>query len=104
VAGTDYPPGEPIEDTVVAVREMEFLTDAGLSPQQALRAGTADAARLLKMSDQIGRIEPGLIADLIVVDADPTSDLAALRRIGMVVQGGRVVRDDLPVPPTRAAP
>ncbi|MCU1657725.1 MAG: Imidazolonepropionase [Pseudonocardiales bacterium] len=97
VAGTDYPPGEPIEDTVVAVREMEFLTEAGLSPQQALRAGTSDAARLLKMSDQIGSVEPGMIADLVVTDADPTSDLSALRRIGMVVQAGRVVRDDIPV-------
>ena len=102
VAGTDYPPGEPIEDTVVAVREMEFLTDAGLTPGQALRAGTIDAARLLKMADQLGAVEEGYVADLIVTDADPLSDLRALRRIGLVLQGGRVIRDDLPAPaPTR---
>jgi imidazolonepropionase-like amidohydrolase len=102
VAGTDYPPGEPIEDTVVAVREMEFLTDAGLTPGQALRAGTIDAARLLKMADQLGAVEEGYVADLIVTDADPLSDLSALRRIGLVLQGGRVIRDDLPAPaPTR---
>lgn len=96
VAGTDYPPGEPIEDTVVAVREMEFLTDAGLSPQQALRAGTIDAARLLRAEHELGAIDPGYIADLIVTDADPTSDVSALRRIRLVMQAGRIVRDDLP--------
>lgn len=95
VAGTDYPPGEPIEDTVVAVREMEFLTDAGLPPELALRAGTIDAARLLKLEDQIGAVEEGYLADLIVTDRDPTSDLSALRAIRVVVQGGRVIRDDL---------
>lgn len=98
VAGTDYPPGEPIEDTVVAVREMEFLTDAGLTPGQALRAGTIDAARLLKLEDQLGVVEEGYVADLVVADADPLSDLRALRRIGLVMQGGRVVRDNLPSP------
>jgi imidazolonepropionase-like amidohydrolase len=98
VAGTDYPPGEPIEDTVVAVREMEFLTDAGLSPEQALRAGTADAARLVKLEDQLGAVDEGYAADLIVADADPLSDIRALRRIGLVMQGGRVVRNELPEP------
>ena len=104
VAGTDYPPGEPIEDTVVAIREMEFLTDAGLPPEQALRAGTSDAARLLRIEDTVGAVEPGLVADLVVSDADPTGDVSALRRIGMVVQAGRVVRDDLPVTAAAATP
>jgi imidazolonepropionase-like amidohydrolase len=98
VAGTDYPPGEPIEDTVVAVREMEFLADAGLSPPQALRAGTIDAARLIRMADQLGAAEEGYLADLIVTDADPAADIRALRSIRLVLQGGRVIRDDLPVP------
>lgn len=97
VAGTDYPPGEPIEDTVVAVREMEFMVDAGLSPQQALRTGTIDAARLLKIEHEVGAVEMGYIADLIVTEHDPTSDTRALRRIPLVVQAGRIVRDDLPV-------
>ena len=75
---------------------MEFLTDAGLSPQQALRAGTIDAARLLRAEDEIGAVETGYVADLVVTDADPTSDVSALRRIGLVMHGGRIVRDDLP--------
>ncbi|WP_395105519.1 amidohydrolase family protein [Actinomadura sp. SCN-SB] len=99
LAGTDYPPGEPIEDTVVAVREMEFLTDAGLSPAQALRAGTSDAARLVGLAGRAGAVEEGLLADLVVTDRDPLSDLSALRRIRFVMQGGRVVRSDLPAVP-----
>ena len=95
VAGTDYPPGEPIEDTVVAVREMECLTDAGLPPHQALRAGTIDAARLIKLDDQLGAVEEGYLADLIVTDADPAADIRAVRAIRLVLQGGRVIRDDL---------
>ncbi|TYB49657.1 amidohydrolase family protein [Actinomadura chibensis] len=100
LAGTDYPPGEPIEDTVVAVREMEFLTDAGLDPAQALRAGTSDAARLVGLGGEAGAVEEGLLADLVVTDRDPLSDLSALRRIPFVMQAGRVVRNDLPVPGT----
>jgi imidazolonepropionase-like amidohydrolase len=103
LAGTDYPPGEPMEDTVVAVREMEFLTDAGLPPDEALRAGTTNAARLLGLGGQVGEVAPGFVADLVVTDRDPTSDLAALRRIRFVMQAGRVVRNDLPRTPTRTA-
>lgn len=91
VAGTDYPPGEPIEDTVVAVREMEFLADAGLGPLGALQAGTINAARLLGLAGTIGEVTPGAAADLIVTDADPTRDVRALRRIRMVFQAGRLV-------------
>jgi imidazolonepropionase-like amidohydrolase len=95
VAGTDYPPGEPIDDTVVAVREMQNLVDAGLSPAEGLRAGTIDAARLIRLEEQIGAVESGYLADLIVTDADPTSDLVALERIRLVMQAGRLIRDDL---------
>ena len=96
ISGTDYLPGSAIEDTIVAVREMEFLTDAGLSPHFALRAGTLDAARLIRMADRLGAVEPGYLADLIVTDADPLSDLTALRHIRLVMQAGAIVRDDVP--------
>ncbi|MEV7012590.1 amidohydrolase family protein [Streptosporangium sp. NPDC051022] len=107
LAGTDYPPGEPIEDTVVAVREMEFLTDAGLSPLQAVRSGTSEAARLVGLAGQAGAVEEGFLADLIVTERDPLSDVSALRRIPFVMQAGRIVRDELPavpVTPNQQAP
>lgn len=95
VAGTDYPPGEPIEDTYVAAREMEFLVDAGASPLQALQAGTITAAKLLRAENEIGKLEVGMVADVIACRKDPTSDLSAIRNIDLVIQGGAVVRNSI---------
>lgn len=95
VAGTDYPPGEPIDDTYVAAREMEFLVDAGASPLQALQAGTITAAKLLRAENEIGKLEVGMVADVIACRKDPTSDLSAIRNIDLVIQGGTVVRNSI---------
>ena len=94
VNGTDYPPGEPCDGTVCAVRELEFLVDAGLSPLQALQASTINGARLCGIDGQTGAIEAGLSADLIAFDGDPTADASALRGIRFVMSGGRIVRWD----------
>ena len=94
VTGTDYPPGEPFEDTVCQVREMELMVHAGLTAAEVLRAATADGARLVMLADEIGQIQPGLAADLVVTDEDPTRDISALRRIRTVLQAGRVVRHE----------
>lgn len=95
VAGTDYLPGEPHDGTSCAVKEMEYLEQAGLPVGAALRAGTWEAARLLRAEDRLGSIAPGLVADLVVTDEDPTLTVSALRTIGTVIQGGRLVRSDL---------
>ena len=55
-----------------------------------------NAAALLGIGDRVGQIRPGYAADLVAVAADPLDDLAALRMISLVVQGGRVVREDAP--------
>ena len=95
VAGTDYPPGEPLEDTFVAAREMEFLVEAGASPLQALQAGTLTAAKLLRADHSIGNLKVGMLADVIACRKDPTSDLSALREIVLVVKAGTVIRSSL---------
>jgi imidazolonepropionase-like amidohydrolase len=95
VAGTDYPPGEAIEDTFVAAKEMEFLVDAGASPLQALQAGTVTAAKLLRAEDSIGKLEVGMIADVIACRKDPTSDLSAIRNIDLVIQAGKIIRNSI---------
>jgi imidazolonepropionase-like amidohydrolase len=61
-------------------RELEYLVDAGLSPVEALRAGTSTAAACLGMEDRVGRIAPGYKADLVVVSGDVTSNVRLLRR------------------------
>ena len=74
-------------------RELEILVDYGMTPVQALRAATSTDARVLHMEDRIGAVAPGLLADLIAVDGDPTREIAALRRVTLVIKGGTVYRE-----------
>ena len=94
VNGTDIPPGDPVDGTPAAVYELLMLAAAGLSPLAALQTASVNAAGLLGISDRVGQVRPGFAADFVAVDGDPLDDLAALRTISLVVQGGRVVRDD----------
>jgi Tol biopolymer transport system component len=71
--------------------ELEELVAAGLSPLEAIRAATESAARILGAGDELGTIEVGKWADLIVLDADPASDVRNSRRIRAVMQAGRWV-------------
>ena len=80
--------------------EVLAMADAGLSPMQAILAGTRNAATALRRDDQTGAIEPGKDADLLVVDGDPLQDLEALRSVAAVFKGGRRVPSARPVVPT----
>ncbi|HEX8500695.1 MAG TPA: amidohydrolase family protein [Pyrinomonadaceae bacterium] len=77
-------------------REVVWLAKAGLTPPDALRAATLDAARLLGLEGKVGDIRPGAFADLIAVAGDPTKDVGAVERVVFVMKGGRVVRDERP--------
>lgn len=72
--------------------ELELLVDYGLSPLEAMRAATSVNARILGMETKIGRIAPGMIADLAAFEGDPSKDISALRHPGFVMQGGAVKR------------
>ncbi len=85
-AGTDTPrpglvPGASLHE------ELERLVAAGLTPAEALRAATMDAALALD-ADSLGRIAPGRVADLLVLEGDPLTDIRNLRRIGLVILRG----------------
>jgi len=58
----------------------------------ALRSATSIDARVLHMENQLGRIGPGLLADLIAVEGDPTQNITALRRVRFVMKGGTVFK------------
>ena len=71
-------------------REVELMIECGLSPHAALQAGTSVAARLLGVPDR-GTIAVGQVADMVLFDANPLDDPAALRLVAAVFQGGRRV-------------
>ncbi len=78
--------------------ELELMVEAGLTPAQALRTATANAARMIGREDSLGTIEAGKAADLVILDADPLADIRNVTRITRTFKGG-VAYD--PVDPAR---
>jgi len=74
--------------------ELQTLVRFGVSPADALLAGTSWGAEACRIGDQVGTIEPGKRADLIALDGDPLKDMAALERVALVMKDG-VVYDGL---------
>jgi imidazolonepropionase-like amidohydrolase len=72
--------------------EFALMVEFGMTPAEALRAATVMTARLLGVDDELGTIEVGKLADLVVVDADPLADIRALESVRAVVADGRVVK------------
>jgi hypothetical protein len=83
--GTDVP---ALFDEFGVPFEMELLVRAGFTPLEAIRAATLDGASCLGVENELGSVEVGKRADLIIVDGDPTRDIRDIRRIAWVVLGG----------------
>jgi imidazolonepropionase-like amidohydrolase len=89
LAGTDAPnPGTTHGASIH--RELELLVKGGLTPVEALTAATASPAKIFHLKDR-GRVAPGLRADLVLVNGDPTTDILATRDIAAVWKGGVAV-------------
>jgi CubicO group peptidase (beta-lactamase class C family) len=69
--------------------ELELLVATGLTPAEALRAATLSAAEYLEAADSLGTIAPGILADLVLLDANPLDDIRNTQRIRAVIFGGR---------------
>jgi imidazolonepropionase-like amidohydrolase len=74
-------------------RELEAMVNFGMSAVDALRSATSVSARVLHMSDRIGSIKPGLLADVMAVEGDPTRNIGALKAVKFVMKGGVIYRD-----------
>lgn len=88
LAGSDSPnpfvyPGFSLHD------ELGLLVSAGLTPMEALRSATIRPAVFLGVFDSLGTVAPGKVADLVLLDANPLTDIASTKRIRAVIQGGR---------------
>jgi imidazolonepropionase-like amidohydrolase len=90
LAGTDAPlrnspPGFGLHE------ELSLLVQGGLTPMEALRAATLAPAEYLGLTDSLGTVAPGKLADLILLDANPLADIRNTRRIAAVVANGRLI-------------
>jgi imidazolonepropionase-like amidohydrolase len=71
--------------------ELEQMVAAGLTPLEALHAATGAAARIIGAEGELGTIQPGKWADLVLLDADPSADIRNTRRIRAVMQAGQLL-------------
>ena len=88
--GTDgavYPHGDN-------AKQFAYMVEYGMTPLEAIQAATVHAAELLGWADRVGALEPGKFADLIAVEGNPLADVALLEKVGFVMKGGKVARDD----------
>jgi imidazolonepropionase-like amidohydrolase len=81
------------------LRELEMMVAAGVTAADATRIATSGNADTFHLTNRIGRVKAGLLADLIAVEGDPTRDLTALRRVRLVMKDGRIYKR--PEPATR---
>ena len=84
VAGTDAVAGFALH------RELELYAEAGIPPPEVLRIATIRAARLMKREGELGSIKPGKLADLVLIDGDPTKRMSDIRRTSLVIKDGNI--------------
>jgi imidazolonepropionase-like amidohydrolase len=71
-------------------RELALLVEAGISEVDVLRGATSIAARVLRREAELGTLEPGKLADVLILDGDPLRDIHDTRKVASVIRGGRV--------------
>jgi imidazolonepropionase-like amidohydrolase len=80
-------------------RELELIVAGGISPLDAITIGTLNTAKYLDREEDLGSIEPGKLADMVLLDADPTADIRNARKIARVFKGGvEIDRNALQLP------
>ena len=86
--GTDNPSQEEFLAGFSSHRELHALVLAGIPPAAALRIGTINGARALKAGDKLGSIEPGKLADLLIIRGNPLRDIKNTRNVRVVMKSG----------------
>ncbi len=91
--GTDAGVGPPHGQNL---RELQYLVEAGMTPMQAIQAGTKEGAELLGWQEDVGTLEKGKYADIVIAKGNPVEDITLLgnpENILVVIKGGKVVKD-----------
>jgi imidazolonepropionase-like amidohydrolase len=92
-AGTDA--GTPFNPHTYLPQELALMVDYGMRPMDAIVAATRNAAENLGLAPDVGTLEVGRLADIVVLDGDPSNDITAAGRVRFVMKDGTVARDDL---------
>jgi imidazolonepropionase-like amidohydrolase len=91
VAGSDELPSDYYEGAVALVKEIEIMSQNGLSNMEAIQAATLNGAKLCRVENQLGTLTPAKWADLIAVQGNPLEDITSLRNLRFVMKGGEVI-------------
>jgi imidazolonepropionase-like amidohydrolase len=75
-------------------KEFAYMVKFGMTPVNAIRAATVDAAQLMGWQDRVGSVEAGKFADLVAVEGDPIADITELERVKFVMKGGHVFKNE----------
>jgi imidazolonepropionase-like amidohydrolase len=94
LAGTDTPAGVDVIPGISLHLELQRFVAAGFTPLQALQTATLNPAKFLNRLDEFGTVQPGRIADLVLLDANPLVDIANTRKIAAVVSDGRYLSQE----------
>jgi imidazolonepropionase-like amidohydrolase len=73
-------------------KEFEYMVEAGMPPMESIKAATVAAAELLGISDKVGSIEKGKLADIIAVEGDPIQDIKVMGKVQFVMKEGKVYK------------
>jgi imidazolonepropionase-like amidohydrolase len=91
--GTDYDGYTTPFDLGMPITEMKLMREAGMTPMQIIISGTKHGAYVCGLENELGTIEPGKIADIIILKDNPLDDLEALLNVQMVIHNGEIITD-----------
>jgi len=74
--------------------EIQLMYGAGMTPMQIIIAGTKHTAHVCNLENELGTIEPGKIADIIILENNPLLDLKSLQDVRMVIHNGEIIKND----------
>jgi imidazolonepropionase-like amidohydrolase len=84
VGGTDTLPGYTLH------RELELYTEAGIPAANVLQLATIGAARVMRKEGELGSLEPGKLADIVMVQGGPAQNISAIRKVNLVIKDGTI--------------
>ena len=90
--GTDYAGAGQVDfDLGMPIHEIEWMQEAGMTPMQIIVAATRNGARSCNIESELGTLEAGKLADVLVVDGDPLSDIHALTGTHLILREGKSI-------------